>query len=173
MAGNIWLISDCHFGHANILKFVDTNGNLIRGSRFSCLEDMDQHMVDCWNSVVKDSDKVYNLGDVYFGQGHQLLPRLKGHKRLILGNHDNAKDQHLQKHFEKITVWRQFREFNMVLTHVPLHTSNLEFQLQWNVHGHIHQNLLPDPRYFNVSCEQVAFTPVHIEEVAAQLKSRN
>ena len=56
---DIWVISDTHFGHSNILKFTDTNGNLIRGAKFSSLEEMDEHMIDQWNSTVKDGDKVY------------------------------------------------------------------------------------------------------------------
>ena len=75
---NIWVVSDCHFGHNNVLKFKDDDGNLIRGSKFSSIEEMDEHLIERWNSVVKAGDKVYNLGDVYFGQGHRVLPRLMG-----------------------------------------------------------------------------------------------
>lgn len=169
---NIWIVSDTHFGHANILKFVDDNGSLIRGSVFSSVEEMNEHMIDRWNSVVKDGDKIYHLGDVSFGQGHQVLSRLKGHKRLILGNHDNGKDQNLQKHFSKIQVWRMFPEFNMLLTHVPVHPCSLEHQVRWNVHGHLHQHLVDDSRYFNASVEQLSYTPVHIEDIKAKMQAR-
>ena len=166
------MISDTHFGHANVLKFTDNNGNLIRGSRFSSLEEMDEHIVDSWNSVVKDGDKVYHLGDVYFGQGHQVLHRLRGQKRLILGNHDNGKDQNLLSNFSKIQVWRMFPELNMLLTHVPVHPDSLEYKVQWNVHGHLHQHLVNDNRYFNASVEQLAYTPINIEDIRDQLRSR-
>jgi len=169
---DIWVISDNHFGHANILNFKDNDGNFIRGSRFSSMEEMDEHMVDRWNSVVKDGDKVYNLGDVYFGQGYKLLNRLKGQKRLILGNHDNGKDQHLLQNFSKIQVWRVFSEFNMVLSHVPIHPSGLEYKVKYCVHGHIHERNLDDPRYFNVSVEQIDYTPVNIEDIRDILVNR-
>lgn len=172
VVADIWLISDTHYGHANVLKFTNNDGSLIRGARFSCLEEMDEHLVDQWNKVVKDEDKIYHLGDVYFGQGHQVLHRLKGHKRLILGNHDNGKDQNLHKHFEKIEVWRIFKEFNMLLTHVPVHEGSLEYKVKCNVHGHLHQHLVNDPRYYNVSVEQIDYRPIHIEDVANQLKAR-
>jgi calcineurin-like phosphoesterase family protein len=169
---DIWLISDTHWGHANVLKFTDSDGNLIRGSRFSSLEGMDEYMVESWNSVVKDGDKVYNLGDVYFGQGHKVLHRLKGQKRLILGNHDNGKDQHLLNNFGKIQVWRMFNEFNMLLTHVPVHPQSLEHGVKWNIHGHLHQNMVDDDRYFNVSVEQIDYKPIHIEDVVQRMKAR-
>jgi len=169
---DIWVISDTHFGHSNILKFTDTNGNLIRGAKFSSLEEMDEHMIDQWNSTVKDGDKVYHLGDVYFGLGHQVLHRLKGQKRLILGNHDNGKDQKLAQHFSKVQVWRVFPEFNMLLTHVPVHPNSLEYRVEWNVHGHLHQHLVDDNRYFNVSVEQISYTPIHIEDIRSKMQSR-
>jgi len=169
---NIWIVSDTHFGHANILKFVDKDGSLIRGARFSSLEEMDEHLVDQWNSVVKDGDKVYHLGDVYFGQGHRVLHRLKGQKRLILGNHDNGKDQNLIQHFGRIQVWRMFPEHNMLFTHVPVHPNSLEYQVKWNIHGHLHQHLVDDTRYYNVSVEQINYTPIHIEDIKAQMQAR-
>lgn len=36
-------------------------------------------------------------------------------------------------------------------------------------HGHTHVNNLPDKRYFNVSVEQLDYTPIHIEELAKRL----
>jgi len=169
---NIWIVSDTHFGHANILKFKDDHNNLFRGNRFSSVGDMDEHMVERWNSVVKDGDKIYHLGDVFFGLGHTVLNRLRGQKRLILGNHDNGKDPHIQKYFNKIMMWRMFPEFNVVLTHVPIHDSGLEYKVKWNVHGHIHQQVLPDLRYFNASVEQIDYTPINMEDVVSQLAAR-
>ena len=101
--GNIWITSDTHFNHTNILKFLGADGKPFR--QFNSVEEMNECMIDRWNSVVKDRDKVYHLGDVYLSQGKEansILHRLKGRKRLILGNHDDGRDQLLQKHFEKI-----------------------------------------------------------------------
>ena len=163
---DIWLISDTHFNHRNILTFKDDDGNLIRPN-FTNVHDMDEHMVECWNSVVKDGDIVYHLGDVYFGELGQLLNRCRGRKRLILGNHDAGKDQHLLRSFSKIQMWRMFPEFGLLLTHVPVHPSSLErkdFTLR-NVHGHLHQRKIDDTRYTNVSVECINYTPVNIEEL--------
>jgi calcineurin-like phosphoesterase family protein len=161
---NIFIISDTHFGHANILKFTDsTTGERIR-PMFNNLEEMDETMVECWNSVVKDQDIVYHLGDVYFGDGHRVLPRLKGRKRLILGNHDNGKSEYIQKYFQKVLMWRMFPEFNCVLTHVPIHESGM-YKVGYNLHGHIHQNASPGDRWINCSVEVQDYTPKAIEEL--------
>jgi calcineurin-like phosphoesterase family protein len=161
---NIFIISDTHFGHANILKFTDsTTGERIR-PQFASVEEMDEHMVERWNSVVGDSDIVYHLGDVYFEHGHRVLPRLKGRKRLILGNHDNGKSEYIQKYFQKVLMWRMFPEFNCVLTHVPIHESGM-YKVQYNMHGHIHQNASPTERHINCSVEVQNYTPRLIQDL--------
>ena len=63
---DIWVTSDTHFRHANILKFKDSDGNLVRPG-FEDVDAMDEHMIERWNSVVKPGDMVYHLGDVVLG----------------------------------------------------------------------------------------------------------
>lgn len=180
MSREIWVISDTHFNHSNILNFTDENGKYIREG-FKTAEQMNEFMTERWNSVVKPGDKVYHLGDVYMGGGfpreytEKLLSNLNGRKRLILGNHDNGKDQILQRAFQKIDVWRMFTEFGLLLTHVPVHPSTLKEgrfsghgkpQLKMlNVHGHIHANPSPEGPYKCVCVEQIDYTPVNIEEL--------
>ena len=159
---NIFIISDTHFGHENILRFLNEDNSHVRD--FDNVNEMNELMVQNWNSVVKDEDIVYHLGDVYFGQGHEILPRLKGRKRLILGNHDEGKDQRLQKIFQKILVWRMFPEFNCLLTHVPVHASTL-FKVKYNLHGHVHRKSILDEQYVNCCVEVNDYRPKSIEEL--------
>lgn len=163
---DIWIISDTHFYHENIIKYCHRP--------FANAKQMNEYMVTKWNETVKDGDKVYHLGDVYMGNHHgedtplNLLSQLKGQKRLILGNHDNGKDQVLQKVFKKIDVWRMFPEFGLLLTHVPVHESSLSNGMGrelLNVHGHIHQNPSPSANHMNVSVEQIGYKPINIEDV--------
>lgn len=159
----IFVISDTHFGHNNIIRYCNRP--------FSDVSDMNTVMIDRWNKTVRPQDIVYHLGDVYFGEKGRCLEVLNGHKRLILGNHDNGKDQYLLCHFEKILVWRMFPEFKLLLTHVPVHYSQLKDKCPVNVHGHVHNNPEPglreDRRYKNVSVEMINYTPVHISELTS------
>ncbi len=162
---DIWFISDTHFSHSNILKFTDKKGNLIRPG-FTDVHHMNEHMIEKWNSVVKPGDKIYHLGDFGFTTNvEKIISRLHGKKRLILGNHDDIKKNQLYLYFEKIQMWRIFKEFNFVASHVPIHPDSFRM-VEYNVHGHTHVNNLPDKRYFNVSVEQLDYTPIHIEELA-------
>ena len=158
----IFVISDTHFGHSNILKFKTTDGEPLR--LFESVEHMNETMVENWNRVVADDDIVYHLGDVYFGQGHEVLSRLKGRKRLILGNHDNAKSPEILNNFQKILMWRMFPEYNCLLTHVPVHASSL-YKTKYNLHGHVHKNSVPESIYINCCVEMLNFTPTPIEDL--------
>lgn len=172
---DIWLVSDTHFGHANILTFRHQGGDLIRGAIWDDIEKHDEALIDNWNSVVKPGDKVYHLGDVFMGNKEDFIKkwkRLNGQKRLILGNHDDAKFFARHELVAKIDVWRMFPEHGIILTHIPLHQSVLlegrfrNFEgMVMNVHGHIHQNPAPSEQHRCVSVEQINYTPIHIEEV--------
>lgn len=172
MTRQIWVTSDTHFNHENIIKYC--------GRPFTDAKTMNDYMVEKWNSVVKPEDKVYHLGDVYMGGGFdrndtlKMLLGLNGHKRLILGNHDNGKDQILHKVFEKIDVWRMFPEFGLLLTHVPVHEQSLfrgptgnekDPKKLKNVHGHIHETKSPSEDHRCVCVEQIGYTPINIEEL--------
>ena len=168
-----WFISDHHLFHANMLKFVDDAGKRIRP--FNSLEEMHEYMVEKWNSVVKDNDYVYHLGDVtfqYHGKFNEIMHRLKGDKRLIIGNHDKLKQAGLLQHFSKVMLWHGFKEEDFTATHMPARLDGLR-DGHFNVHGHTHQNNMTDPHYINVSVEVRDYTPVHIDTIIKEIKSAN
>lgn len=172
MTKNLWVISDTHFGHENIIKYCDRP--------FKDSKEMDECIVSNWNEIVKPGDKVYHLGDVYMGQRTKktddywnwFFARLNGQKRLILGNHDDGKDPNLHAHFRKINIWRMFRDLGLLLTHVPVHPLTLgendrqdQPRRLKNIHGHIHQNNAYSPMYVNVCVEKTGYKPVNLEEL--------
>lgn len=166
---DIWFISDTHFRHAAILGFKDYAGLTVRP--FLTVDEMDEAMIDCWQSVVKPQDIVYHLGDVLFGENkaewlEQHFAKLNGTKHLVLGNHDNPK--FLAPYFKSISLWQQFD--GIIASHAPLHSSTLAETHRFsdnilNVHGHIHSNPSPEGNYRCVSVEQIDYTPINIEEL--------
>lgn len=169
MSRNIWVISDTHFSHENILNFVQPDGTKVRNFHDVC--HMDETMVDNWNFYVRPGDKVYHLGDVFFGSKERfktMWPRLNGSKRLVVGNHDDVKFLSSGGFFQKVMLWRKFE--NLLLTHVPVHPSTLsENRFSGkpivNVHGHIHNNKSPEGPYKCVCVEQTNYSPVNLEEL--------
>lgn len=168
--GTIFFVSDTHFFHANFLKFTDAEDKLVRP--FASVEEMNEKMVKGWNSVVREGDKVYHLGDVTFDYGEdfcRLMSRLRGSKRLILGNHDLIKGTNLISFFKKVSLWRIFKDEGFICTHLPLHQEQFRYA-SVNVHGHLHEKTMNDPRYLNVCVEQIEYTPQSMEDIQTQVE---
>jgi calcineurin-like phosphoesterase family protein len=171
---DLFIYSDSHFNHKNVLNFKCVDGVTPIRPGFKDVDEMNEVMIERWNSIITPQDKVYHLGDVYFGSdvaADIILSRLNGKKRLLLGNHDDGKDWVLAKHFQKIEMWRIFREFNITLTHVPIHPSSFR-RSDINVHGHIHEKSLNLPNYFCACVERTNYTPLHLPTLAVELKEQ-
>jgi calcineurin-like phosphoesterase family protein len=82
-----WLTSDLHLGHVNIIEYS--------GRPFENPDEMNEAIVDRWNSTVAQTDRVLVLGDVAMGKISdtlQIAGRLNGYKVLLTGNHDRCAD---------------------------------------------------------------------------------
>jgi calcineurin-like phosphoesterase family protein len=185
---NTFFISDTHFGHENTCtKFKRDDGTPLRP--FANAQEMDEEMVKRWNEVVKDGDKVYHLGDVVMSKKHiTTMLRLKGSKRLILGNHDLLGVREYIKYFKEVYAIRVLED--VTLTHVPLHPESITQRWKTNVHGHTHANNMYrfnidkndiyssglikelDPLYYNVSVEQIDYRPIEFSELRARIAAR-
>ncbi len=156
----VFVISDTHLGHENILKF-EHDGKPLRS--FKSLTEMHVDIIDKWNATVTPRDKVYHLGDVAFTkEGLHLLQMLNGKKRLVRGNHDLFKTNLYAEYFDEIYGVRQMN--GLWLTHVPMHPHSVE-RAKLNIHGHTHAYCLEDPKYFNASVEAINYTPISIDEI--------
>ena len=154
-------ISDLHLSHNNMA--------IKRG--FKNYEEHDEHIIKTWNSVVSKKDVTYILGDVTFEKSkpYEILNRLNGIKKVILGNHD--KPQHvpeLLKYVNNVASMRYLKDKqfgNIIFTHAPIHPCELEYRYTINIHGHVHENTLPDKRYINVSAEVIDYKPKLLSEL--------
>lgn len=156
----VFVTSDTHFHHSNIIKYCNRP--------FHNVEEMDGVMVRNWNNVVKPQDKVYHLGDVYFPQKEKsdwLFSRLNGTKVLILGNHDNGKDQTLMKYFKRIYAYRLLPEYGVLLSHVPVQENSLGSKCPLNIHGHTHDKGSPKGPYRSACVELHNYSPVLLEDL--------
>lgn len=75
--------ADLHFGHRSVIEF--DNGP------FADVEEMDHALIRLWNHRVSEEDHVYIIGDFAYRNEKSeewYLRQLKGHKYLVIGNHD-------------------------------------------------------------------------------------
>lgn len=177
MLPNIFFISDTHFGHRNCLGFTTENGSLMR-PEFKDVDQMNDHMWNCWNSVVKPNDKVYHLGDVALQvKNLDILSGLNGNKILYRGNHDKMSLAEYARYFKDIRGSDYKGEFGFILSHIPLHYRHYK-KGYINVHGHIHNREVLtdsgdiDTRYFNVSVERLNYTPIELGELKEKINAR-
>jgi calcineurin-like phosphoesterase family protein len=164
-----FLVSDTHFGHRGVCKFLKADGTKLRP--WDNPNDMDEAMVALWNDTVKPNDKVYHLGDVVINRrALPTLARLNGDKVLIKGNHDIFKLNEYLPYFRDIRAYHVMD--NLIMSHIPVHRGQSP-RFRGNVHGHLHSNKLDDPWYLCVCVEQTNFKPISFDHVREQILKAN
>jgi len=182
-----WLISDTHFGHANILRFepgrmLDFEDVIFRNIERLCLP----------------GDTLWHLGDFTFGNREhreRIAARWKTLEcttRLLKGNHDHRPVAYYLDDcgFEEV-VDGHFIMNDVLFSHYPREDgSGLAFDERYleerkylldifesqacnlQVHGHTHSYCMPDrASYFNVSVENINYCPVSWDVIAQRAQA--
>ncbi len=137
----IYFTADTHFGHENVIKFCDRP--------FSDAAAMDAALIESWNSRVHGNDTVFIVGDMFFrcADAESILKRLRGKKRLIVGNHDGSWMSKLDysKYFISVDTMLEISDGVRALTlcHYPL-LSWKHARRSFMIHGHIHNDTSMD-----------------------------
>jgi calcineurin-like phosphoesterase family protein len=165
-----YFTSDQHFGHKAILHFI--NGR----HEFSTITEMEDYIIQKWNSVITDEDEVYVLGDFAYKcskkHAESIFWQLNGIKYLIPGNHDNKLALKFTDCWESIDQIKRVSiilpngvEQYLLLSHRPF----LSWEKKcWHLHGHTHgtiQELNKGLRRLDVSVELYDYTPISEEQV--------
>jgi calcineurin-like phosphoesterase family protein len=173
----VFLVSDTHFGHAGVCRFMRNDG-VTKLRPWDNPEDMDEEMIKRWNERVRPNDKVYHLGDVVINRrALATMARLNGDKVLIRGNHDIFRDDEYRKYFRELRAYHVMN--GMILSHIPIHSDSLG-RFGTNIHGHLHSNRVMtevwgeykiDVRYHCVCVEQTDFAPILFEDVIKRIEA--
>lgn len=176
----IYFISDNHWGHKAVIW--------MENRPFQDIDHMNISMVESWNSVVKDDDEVYYLGDLSYkiNPNHlaNILNNLKGKIYLIKGNHDH--DKFIKKSINRFEWIKDYYEFNyehegvtykFVLFHYPIYSWNGMWRGSIHVCGHTHSKSKEyfencPGRIINVSCEGLNYKPISIVEIIEKMKTK-
>ena len=167
LKGKIYVSSDLHFFHANVIKFCpDTRP-------WSTVEEMNEGLISHWNEVVCEDDIVLHLGDFSFGNADQtraILDRLNGNIVHLYGNHSKALRNSLN------VEGFDYLEFTYNKTHI---TCNHYAQRVWNrshygslcLYGHSHGSLEGVGRSMDVGWDAHGRL-LTLDEVVATLKQK-
>ncbi len=170
----IYVTSDAHFGHRNIIEFCNR--------QFGDVHSMNKHMTESWNKVIKPEDEVYYLGDFSLTMSKRfarnLLCKLNGIKYMIKGNHDRTYMLNNYKNSGLIQWWDYSHEmsyvhngktYNFSMSHYPHYPSKGSDIIC--LHGHVHGiyehhgEYVHAPGVIDVGVDNVGYEPLSIVQI--------
>ena len=168
-----WVYSDPHFYHQNICHFTNADGSKVRP--WDDAEQMTEDMIQWYNELVGEQDRVYILGDIAFSAARmrKCVERLKGRTVLVPGNHDPVK---MRKYFDLFDDVRGYVvKKGFIMSHIPIHPGSLS-RWRLNIHGHTHGNTVKDmfgrhelqssdKRYYSACVEHTNFRPKLLDDI--------
>lgn len=185
---SLYLISDTHFDHENIIEYCNRP--------FESASEMDSQLKYGWNKRVQGEDTVLHGGDIAMARGDVAIEytnQLNGSIVLLDGNHDDIDQSEAPFPVMKsyyFTYIYEGTEYEFYYTHWPMGTDHHGEQNWphyaeppswfngWYLHGHVHNNdpenfpfVDSDKNYVNLSVELTGYTPLHIEELIEILKN--
>ncbi len=165
--------SDTHFGHIRILEYCKRP--------FANITEHDEALINNWNSIVKDGDKVYHLGDFSFSRRSKsewILSRLNGEKFLLHGNHDKKNRWPREEtglytdlgDYHKLTIQDKTLErgkIEIILCHYAFEVWDKRHWGSWHLFAHSHGTLpsRDDQMRLDVGVDVHGYTPISYEQV--------
>ena len=141
----IYFTSDLHFFHKNIAKHCPAT------RPYSSVVEMNEWLIKNHNSVMLDTDTLYILGDVSFGNSAQtleVLKRMNGQKIVIRGNHDKWLDSTSYRSLAEVGVIQvhdllevKLERQRFILCHYAMRTWNQQHRGSIHLFGHSHGSL--------------------------------
>lgn len=177
---NIFFTSDTHFGHTNIMKYCKRP--------FSSVEEMNETLINNWNSVVGENDIVFHLGDFGFVGSQEfkaIIERINGNIYLITGNHDRKmlRDGSMN-HFKFVgpELYISVNHQKIYLNHKPYLCFDGSYGRRdktwtWQLFGHVHSGPRDNtgldhqrlvhlfPTQYDVGVDNNSYTPISFERV--------
>lgn len=164
----IWFTSDTHFGHAKIIEFCKRP--------FPSVEQMDNSLVELWNSRVRPGDEVYHIGDFAFGNKvfcESILAKLCGNKHLVRGNHDvqasKANGWASVMDYDEVMVSKDIPR--VVLSHYAMRVWNKKHYGSAMLYGHSHGTLPGSSQSTDVGVDCWEYSPVSFDSIVSRLST--
>jgi len=160
---NTYFTSDTHFFHFNIISYSKRP--------FKDVEEMNEKMIEIWNSIVGQDDVIYHLGDFCMGIKEEntpkILKRLNGYKILIRGNHDMKPDKMIAAGFNEVheKLFIETYKGPVFLCHYPTPNGHWSEQAEYHFCGHIHEMWKKKEKMINVGVDVWDFCPKTAQEL--------
>ena len=164
---NIFVIADCHFNDPNIILFENRP--------YKNVEEMNNKLIENWNSVVGVDDTVIVAGDFIVGgsNAREIVSALNGKIKLVVGNHDTNSDEYKDLLYS-IYKYPIIVDDFWIISHYPMYV-NLASPYA-NLYGHVHSNSTycdVSPRSMCICTERLEDKPIRLEEVKKKIQALN
>jgi calcineurin-like phosphoesterase family protein len=176
----IYFTADLHLGHEKIIEYCNRP--------FKSLQEMDETIIHNWNSVIKNDDLVYFLGDFHWGNTsgfRKYADRLNGSIYFIPGSHDNYPTRNAM-----ISRGGSYFSFNepimeiypklkdeygkdrlIVLCHYSMRSWNKSHYASYHLFGHHHGRLEPYGLSFDIGVDTNNFFPYSLDDIEKKMKT--
>lgn len=156
---------DYHLGKNNVCEMRP---------QFTSDEEHNEVVFDNLACSVNKNDSLILMGDVaHTLEWHQRISEINCAKiTLVPGNHcieKKIKMIHLIAYYQSIDPYLSLR--NCWWSHIPIHPDHLRGR-KYNIHAHLHHDIIPDERFLNVSIDHWDLKPVTFAELMAFAESR-
>jgi calcineurin-like phosphoesterase family protein len=140
---------------------------------FSNVQEMNNSMVDIWNSVVSEDDLVFVLGNFAWDPitADEIVSQLNGSILLILGEFDEATDSISELHEYKLNIYDgdiHTDDINkLILSYWPLrewYNKNKGYQSVISFNGAKYKSNHKES-LINVNCDYWSFKPVELQSI--------
>lgn len=192
---NIYFTSDTHAFHKNICRGTSEwtenhpSGNIARLRDFDTPEEMTEEMAFRFNSVVKENDEIWHLGDWSFG-GHPNIKKFREmlnckNIHLIFGNHDQhiepinspyrelfSSVQYVKQLSFKIDSMKsgKYGKTNVFLSHYSHQVWDKSHHGTIHLFGHSHGTLKGIGKSMDVGVDTNNLYPYHLDEIIDRMK---
>jgi len=188
-AEKVFFTSDTHFHHFNIIGSC--------GRPFKDEKEMNEVLINNWNSVVDKDSTVFHLGDFAWGgfnKWKEIRDMLNGHIVLIKGNHDwkngPQSENQEQELFDFVTqqMYLRIEGRQVYLNHFPFlcygGTYRSAEDAVYQLYGHVHSGQyssggkdLPRianafPTQYDVGVDNNHFTPISWQYVDIKIQNQ-
>ena len=160
-----WFTADTHYGHKNILEYYSRP--------FSSVEEMDETLINNFNSVVKENDITIFAGDFTLIKNKSIvykkyINRLNGKHVFLKGSHD-----YWIPRKNSITRWeKKIGKHYIVVDHYAYRVWPRSHYNSIQLFGHSHGNLEPVGKQCDIGVDCHNFYPVSFNQIIEIMRSR-
>jgi len=163
----LFFISDEHLNHDNILRYCSRP--------FANVSEMNETIINNFNSVVPEDGLTFHGGDFYLGPfdreqlNRGIISRLNGSHVFMNGNHDRwlKGDPKVPDILELV-----IGEITIVISHFCLRTWSKSHFNSWHLFGHSHGTLEPIGKSWDIGVDNNNFFPLSFEQVKSIMATR-